>query len=440
MIYFDNDILCAAGDSIVGRVRAANEDSCGYGSTPNGYLFVVCDGMGGHVGGAVASKIAVDSILDYLKRQKYDDVPAALKVALEYANIQILGRAKENPDLSGMGTTACVLLIEDEKAWIAHVGDSRIYLYSSSSAALHRITKDHSFVQGLVDSGQLDDRDAENHPRKNVILKALGLRPDVVVDVEANPVLPAKGDVFLICSDGLSGMVDDDALEQILKEDYALEVMLEAMINDANEPGKGKDNITLQLVRINKSGASVSSFPDYNPNWRKAKIQGRGSRQAFVSTGEFDSPVNLYAFLKRWKYAFIMTAVFILAIITVLICLPDGNSQETVDHDTCEEWKESIKEVEREIAFWQEEEEKLTKNIEELKGKELKELDDEIARYEAKRKSVRDSLDVKSKALKDLRDSEPVSHDVNPERRKHLRENLKKLNKKGTDTKSEMKI
>ena len=122
MKYIENDLLYAVGNSITGRVRSANEDNCGYGNTPNGHLFVVCDGMGGHVGGAVASKIAVDSILEYFSRFKYSDIPLAVSKALEYANIQILGKAKENPELSGMGTTACVLLVEDDKVWIGVPG------------------------------------------------------------------------------------------------------------------------------------------------------------------------------------------------------------------------------------------------------------------------------------------------------------------------------
>ena len=109
-----------------GLVREANEDSCGTAETPNGILCVVCDGMGGHVGGAEASRIAVNCIIQYFDREIYPDIKQALKETLDFANLQIIGAASENPDLQGMGTTACVLLVQDNCVWLAHVGDSRI--------------------------------------------------------------------------------------------------------------------------------------------------------------------------------------------------------------------------------------------------------------------------------------------------------------------------
>lgn len=281
--YIDNEELIAVGESLVGRVRSANEDFCGYQSTPNGELFVVCDGMGGHVGGAEASKTAVSYIIKTLAETKYEDIPLALKKALTDANAAVYEKGRQNPSLSGMGTTACVLMVWDGKAWISHVGDSRIYLFTARDKVLHRITKDHSYVQSLVDMGQLDDRDAETHPRKNVILKALGIKENLSVETVQMPVLPSDGDMFLICSDGLSGMVDDDRIECILADNDVIEVALQTLMDEANAPGRGTDNITAQLIRIKGVNREFSEFVDYNPSWRQ-------NRYTAMSTLDFNLP------------------------------------------------------------------------------------------------------------------------------------------------------
>jgi protein phosphatase len=230
----------------VGKVRSANEDNLGEALTPNGQLFVVCDGMGGHVGGAQASSIAVNSIIEYFLREVYDNVIQAIDHALSFANEQIYASALSNPDLKGMGTTAVVLLIRGEECFIGHVGDSRIYLRSNGK--LNRITKDHSFVQTLVDSGVIDDEDAENHPNKNQILQALGIAASVKATICPSAILPKAGDMFLLCSDGLNGMVNDREIEQIMKEDNLL-VTSENLITAALNGG-GHDNVTASLLLI----------------------------------------------------------------------------------------------------------------------------------------------------------------------------------------------
>ena len=263
-----NTNIEAYGLSITGQVRQANEDSCGFATVPNGELFVFCDGMGGHVGGATASRIAVEQIIQHFKAQHYPNIYQALHDALCRANIQIIGAANAEPSLKGMGTTACIVLVDGNDAYIAHVGDSRIYLYEEQKKRLFRITKDHSFVQSLVDMGQLDDRDAEHHPRKNVIMKALGIKEELKPEVFMSPVQPAKGDMFLICSDGLSGMVDDDGIEAILSSDQSVEQKVLDLVTNANVPGKGLDNITAQVIKVVESPYPLSNHPDHNPNWR----------------------------------------------------------------------------------------------------------------------------------------------------------------------------
>jgi serine/threonine protein phosphatase PrpC len=264
--------------SNVGLIRKVNEDSCGYAQTLNGNLFVVCDGMGGHVGGATASKIGVDKIIEYLSKEKYPDTGRALNDALVFANYQILGTAREKPELKGMGTTACILLVRENEAWIAHAGDSRIYLYVDREKFLHRITKDHSFVQSLVDSGKIQDRAAETHPQKNIILKALGINENIKPTVCARPVRPAKNDIFLICSDGLSGMIDDPTMESVLKTDEHPDSKVKNLMELALYNG-GQDNITAQLIQIVDSPWKNTELNgnEYTPAWRVAQMIERPS-------------------------------------------------------------------------------------------------------------------------------------------------------------------
>ena len=258
---------------VIGNVRTAQEDSHDIAAlTPNGDVFVVCDGMGGHVGGKQASSIAVKSIIDYLKKERYSQPVQALNDALQFANMQILGYANEHPELKGMGTTACIVLLQNSEAYIAHVGDSRIYLYLGKEKQLHRITKDHSYVQTLVDAGQITDEEAEHHPNKNRILKALGIKPDLAPSFDR--VRPKNGDVFLICSDGLSGMVPDSTMRDVLVQNTSIEHKGETLINLALEAG-GLDNITLELIQIANSPHSKSIFRSYNPTSSKPSTHNK---------------------------------------------------------------------------------------------------------------------------------------------------------------------
>lgn len=259
---------------VIGNVRTAQEDSHDIAAlTPNGDVFVVCDGMGGHVGGKQASSIAVKSIIDYLKKEKYPQPTQALNEALQFANMQILGYANAHPELKGMGTTACIVLLQESEAYIAHVGDSRIYLYLGKEKQLHRITKDHSYVQTLVDAGQITDEEAEHHPNKNRILKALGIKPEL--SPTFNKVQPKNGDVFLICSDGLSGMISDAIITDVLSQKNEIAEKGDTLINLALEAG-GTDNITVELIQIANSPHTKSQFKSFNP-----KSNSRGSKPPF---------------------------------------------------------------------------------------------------------------------------------------------------------------
>ena len=250
------------------RINKPNEDSNGWRQdTPNGDVFVVCDGMGGHAGGKKASEIAVNAIIEQFTGAQYDDSVQALKDALHRANAQILGFASENPTFKGMGTTACILLLRDAAAWIAHIGDSRIYIFKTNEKELHRITKDHSLVQALADKGEISEEEAETDSRKNIILQALGIKDELNPSIAQ--ILPKTDDIFMLCSDGLTDMVDDEKIENLLAdENLSLYQKGEELIEMANRAG-GKDNITLQLIQIENSQHQKSEFTSYNPKSRQ---------------------------------------------------------------------------------------------------------------------------------------------------------------------------
>jgi serine/threonine protein phosphatase PrpC len=316
--------------SNVGLVRKANEDNCGFAQTLNGNLFVVCDGMGGHVGGATASKIGVNSIIEYLSKEKYPNIRQSLHDAMVFANIQILGTAKENPALKSMGTTACILLVADNEVWIAHAGDSRIYLYVDNEKFLHRITKDHSYVQGLVDNGEIRDEEAENHPQKNIILKALGIKEDIKPTVCVRPVYPAKNDIFLICSDGLSGMIDDNLIESVLKKEITLSDKVKELIYLALQNG-GKDNVTAQLIQITGS------------SWKNTKINGNEYTPAWRLCQLTNPPVKKNRLL---RIAATVAVIALLLFIGGILVIRHNNQKETKMKT---QYNDSIKQAKKEI-------------------------------------------------------------------------------------------
>ena len=280
-------------DDVIGNVRQAQEDSHGMAeNTPNGDVFVVCDGMGGHANGEKASSLAVQTIIECLKAANYGNPLEALNVALQLANNKILDYATDHPQYRGMGTTACILLLQEDAAYIAHVGDSRIYLYLGREKKLHRLTKDHSFVQTLVDlpdghPEKISDAQAENHPNKNRILKALGIKRELhpTFNYQNSPILPKNGDVFLLCTDGLNGEISDKTMQRILSEKKTIEQKGSQLINAAllgeNGQGGGSDNITVALIQIDNApkNRKKSVFESFNPVKRKRKRKRKRGRK-----------------------------------------------------------------------------------------------------------------------------------------------------------------
>ena len=233
----------AAATSDRGRKRSSNEDAFGFSVEHGAYL--VCDGMGGAAAGEVASALAVDEMMSLLKGRAADaPLPETAEQAISTANEAIFQRAQNNTHLSGMGTTLVALVADGDRAWMLNVGDSRGYRLRDGR--LEQITVDHSLVEEQVRSGRMDQAEALRSPLRNVITRALGTQPTVTPDVFPLDIEP--GDLFLLCSDGLTRELSDDLLESMLRLDRALEELCSRLTDAANKAG-GHDNITCLLVR-----------------------------------------------------------------------------------------------------------------------------------------------------------------------------------------------
>ncbi|HSS33891.1 MAG TPA: Stp1/IreP family PP2C-type Ser/Thr phosphatase [Solirubrobacterales bacterium] len=230
-----------------GRQRNANEDSF-FTSPP---VFVVADGMGGAQAGEVASKAAAESFDRQLPQAPPERV---LEETIESANRTIHELARKDPSLAGMGTTTTAMIVdlEAEEVAIGHVGDSRAYRFRAGK--LEQLTRDHSLVEEMRRKGQLTDAQAEDHPQRSIITRALGPEPEVQVDVQTVPAQP--GDVFLICSDGLTTMLDDDHIARLLGRASSMESAVRALVDEANRAG-GRDNITVLAFRLEDAAAPV---------------------------------------------------------------------------------------------------------------------------------------------------------------------------------------
>ncbi|NUM70067.1 MAG: Stp1/IreP family PP2C-type Ser/Thr phosphatase [Ignavibacteriaceae bacterium] len=255
-------VIINENHSDTGKVRAANEDYFGSYAGSYGDLIIVCDGMGGYKGGATASKLAVENISEHfagLQFTENTDLSDELNFALERAHYKIREKASEDPELKEMGSTAAVLLLNGERFFTAHAGDSRVYLIRKGQ--IHQITKDHSLVQKMVDSGMITQEEAKNHPRRNVILNALGAEKEFFSDVSA-PEQLFEDDIFVLCSDGLNGHVEDDEIYKIATEKEPRQAVLH-LVKLANDRG-GKDNITVQIVKVQRKGKTISKDKKYS--------------------------------------------------------------------------------------------------------------------------------------------------------------------------------
>jgi serine/threonine protein phosphatase PrpC len=240
-------VLSSAGLTDPGRRRRHNEDA--FVCEPP--LFAIADGMGGAQAGELASRLAAAAV----GRGEANGLAGGDRVValIEAANRSVYERAAGDQSVSGMGTTMTVALVEDDRVWIGHVGDSRAYLLRGG--ALEQLTEDHSLVAELVRSGRLTPDEAGDHPHRSVITRALGTDPDVAVDVMPVPTRP--GDVFVLCSDGLTTMVDDAAMLALLEQHRDdLDAAAHSLVDSANAAG-GEDNITVVLFEVAGSAKPI---------------------------------------------------------------------------------------------------------------------------------------------------------------------------------------
>ena len=235
----------SSGKTDTGNKRNNNQDSIFFSDQPIGplpNLYIVADGMGGHKAGDQASKMAIDITVDFVKNSTLGNPIAVLKRAMIYANNEIYKAASKDPELTGMGTTMVVAVAQEGKLYVANVGDSRLYVVNSE---IKQITMDHSLVEELIRKGELERKRGRNHPEKNIITKAMGSKEEVIPDffeIDIN-----SEDKYLLCSDGLSNMVEDDEIRDIVVDNYKLEDIAQALVDRANYYG-GSDNISVVVI------------------------------------------------------------------------------------------------------------------------------------------------------------------------------------------------
>lgn len=242
-------MIKAYAKSDKGKIRELNEDYF-YISTSldEVQLYILADGMGGYNGGEIASKLAVQTAKNYIENnfkeieKDKDSIIQLLGSSMEYANMVVYEKAKENPELQGMGTTLEICLIYNNKAYIGHVGDSRIYRIRKQF--IRKLTQDHSYVQKLVKEGTITNEQAAHHPQKNMLMKALGCNAFVEPDVMVKGFL--KDDILIMCSDGLTNLVEQETIYEMASKN--IEQATKDLVNLANDRG-GYDNITVIVIK-----------------------------------------------------------------------------------------------------------------------------------------------------------------------------------------------
>lgn len=242
--------MIAFGTTDKGKVRAANQDAFRLCVSPDGtyVLAALCDGMGGVHGGELAAKLAADAFMQYagdaLRGDGAADAAQLLREASAYANLKVYDRAFRDDACRGMGTTLVAALVRETDAAVVNIGDSRCYWLADGQ--LQQVTRDHSLVQSMVDRGLITEEEARSHPRKNVIMRAVGLERMIRSDIFRLDMRP--GDALLLCSDGLSNLVEMQEMEALLKSGRSEEAVCETLLQLALDRG-APDNVTIVLVR-----------------------------------------------------------------------------------------------------------------------------------------------------------------------------------------------
>ena len=243
-------LLRSAASTHVGMRREANEDR--YAIVPELGLYLVADGMGGHKAGQVASQLAAEGAIRAIEALQGASVSLAerLRHAVACANREIFTAAQAKPELTGMGTTFVGMLFGGDRLALAHVGDSRAYLLRHGR--LRGLTDDHSIVGELLRRHEISEADAAQHPHRHVLTRALGVRPRTEPDLAE--MTPQEGDVFILCSDGLTGHIEDEEIASVVGGEADIQAAANDLVDAANRAG-GQDNITVLLVRYEKDDA-----------------------------------------------------------------------------------------------------------------------------------------------------------------------------------------
>lgn len=233
--------------SDTGKMRGENQDSCDAFIYKDAAFLIVADGMGGHNGGQTASRLAAECVRgmiesEYERAMSESVLTSLLNSCCKLANSEIWQKSLKDEKLSGMGTTLVIAAVTDKRVTVLNVGDSRAYLVSQKGA--EALTKDQSYVQHLVDTGEISEQEAQNHPQKNIIMQAVGSSADIFPDINT---CAYNGETILLCSDGLSNKVSRECMEEILSKDIPLTEKAERLIQMANDAG-GEDNITVVLA------------------------------------------------------------------------------------------------------------------------------------------------------------------------------------------------
>jgi PPM family protein phosphatase len=227
-----------------GKIRTSNEDQ--YVANPQKRIFLVADGMGGHAAGEVASKMAASRIEEILSQsESFSDPESLLQKAVQNANLQVYKAQLHNPEYRGMGSTLTILTFQDNRYYIAHVGDSRTYLLRNGN--LTQLTRDHSLVWQLYEDHLITKEELSRHPRKNLITRSIGTHPQIEAETQSDRVF--ENDMFLICSDGLTDVLSDQQIQNFLNSGKTSHEISEMLVEAANAGG-GPDNITVVVVRI----------------------------------------------------------------------------------------------------------------------------------------------------------------------------------------------
>jgi len=244
----DNYGIIVGNATDVGKVRRYNEDYMAHFGTVYGYCVIVCDGMGGHAAGNVASRAAVDAIRHYLQDGKITrtDTSNALLNSIEFANFRLREMVAEKPELAGMGTTCVIALIKNDELFVAHAGDSRLYFIRDNE--IEQVSRDHSTVQDLIDAGVLTEDEALQSEKRNQITKAIGIFEKVGASVIPQPIHLVYNDKILLCSDGLTSHLSDKEISELINQSEDVQLTASLLVENANLGG-GTDNITVQLVQ-----------------------------------------------------------------------------------------------------------------------------------------------------------------------------------------------